>query len=199
MRLMAQACRSVIRTTSLWSSLLLLDSGERSSAHKPRTERTRGSQFAGERAPFHQKGHHHGPDRALWFTSDYNAIGRVTVPPPELASFSPTSGAVGTSVTTHGTALEGSSMVTIDGVGAAISKDTATTIKFTVRPEPKAATSRSRHQVAPQSAPRNSRSEQSLGGMTHAAYGTTTSNSSQVGLWPLGLAKESLPAGYNRD
>jgi virginiamycin B lyase len=48
-----------------------------------------------------------GPDGALWFTNDDNAIGRVTVPAPELTSFSPTSGAVGTLVTVTGTALEG--------------------------------------------------------------------------------------------
>ena len=73
-----------------------------------------------------------GPDGALWFTNYDNAIGRVTVPAPALASFSPTSGAVGTNVTITGTALEDASSVTIDGIGAAISKDTATKIKFTV-------------------------------------------------------------------
>ena len=73
-----------------------------------------------------------GPDGALWFTNYDNAIGRVTVPAPELASFSPTSGAVGTSVTITGTALEGASSVTIGGVGAAMSEDTATRIKLTV-------------------------------------------------------------------
>jgi uncharacterized protein (TIGR03437 family) len=39
---------------------------------------------------------------------------------------------VGTLVTVTGTALEGATSVTIDGVVAAISKDTATKIKVTV-------------------------------------------------------------------
>jgi hypothetical protein len=39
---------------------------------------------------------------------------------------------VGTLVTVTGTALEGATSVTIGGVVAAISKDTATKIKFTV-------------------------------------------------------------------
>ncbi len=73
-----------------------------------------------------------GPDGALWFINSDNAIGRVTVPAPALASFRPTSGAVGTRVTITGTALEDASSVTIDGVGAAISKDSATKINFTV-------------------------------------------------------------------
>ncbi len=73
-----------------------------------------------------------GPDGALWFTNYDNAIGRVTVPAPALASFSPTSGAVGAKVTIAGNALEDASSVTIDGVAAAISKDSATKIKFTV-------------------------------------------------------------------
>ena len=54
------------------------------------------------------------------------------MPAAELASFSPTSGIAGASVTITGNALEDASSVTIDGVGAAISKDTATKIKFTV-------------------------------------------------------------------
>ena len=54
------------------------------------------------------------------------------MPAPELASFSPTSGAVATIVTITGTALEDATSVTIDGVEATISKDTATKIKFTV-------------------------------------------------------------------
>ena len=73
-----------------------------------------------------------GPDGALWFTNSDNAIGRVTVPHPELASFRPTSGVVGTSVTITGTALEGAGSVTIGGIGAVTSEDTATKIKFTI-------------------------------------------------------------------
>ena len=73
-----------------------------------------------------------GPDGALWFTNADNTLGRVTVPAPDLARFSPTSGAVGTRVTISGTALEDASTVTIDAIAATISKDTATKIKFTI-------------------------------------------------------------------
>jgi virginiamycin B lyase len=73
-----------------------------------------------------------GPDGALWFINLTDAIGRVTVPAPVPASFSPTSGAVGTSVTVTGNSLEDAGSVAIDGVEAVVTKDSATRIKFNV-------------------------------------------------------------------
>jgi hypothetical protein len=56
----------------------------------------------------------------------------VTVPAPELVNVSPTSGDVGSKVTITGTALEGATSVTVNGVTAPIIKDQATKLKITV-------------------------------------------------------------------
>jgi IPT/TIG domain len=52
--------------------------------------------------------------------------------PPTITSFSPASGAVGTVVTIWGTALDGATKVTVNGVSATITVDKAAKIKITV-------------------------------------------------------------------
>jgi virginiamycin B lyase len=75
-----------------------------------------------------------GSDGALWFTNreGLQSIGRVTVPAPTFTTFSPDAGAVGSGVTIKGNALEAATSVTINGIPAPITKDSATTIKVTV-------------------------------------------------------------------
>ena len=55
----------------------------------------------------------------------------VTIP-PAITSFSPTSGPVGTVVTVNGVRLLGATKVTVNGVTAAVSKDTVTKIMITI-------------------------------------------------------------------
>jgi chitinase len=62
-----------------------------------------------------------------------NAVTSVTIDgPPTISSFSPASGPVGTTVTIDGTNLEGAISVTFNGESAAISADTAASLKVTV-------------------------------------------------------------------
>jgi hypothetical protein len=64
--------------------------------------------------------------------ADSLATTSLSVGPPTITSFSPTSGAVGAAVTITGTALSGASTVTFNGVKATITSDTSTKIKLTV-------------------------------------------------------------------
>ena len=70
-----------------------------------------------------------GPDGALWFTVTNSSIGRIaTAVTPAIVSFTPTSGAVRTTVTITGHNLTGASEVTFNGTPAAVVSDTATTV-----------------------------------------------------------------------
>jgi streptogramin lyase len=75
-----------------------------------------------------------GPDGAMWFTNlEGNSIGRITTGvTPQINSFSPPSGPVGTAVTIKGQNLESATSVTFDGTSAAIESDGYTTIVATV-------------------------------------------------------------------
>lgn len=70
-----------------------------------------------------------GPDGAVWFTEMNNVIGRIeTAATPEITSFTPTSGTVGTKVTISGVNLGHASRVTFNGTVAAIVSNTSSII-----------------------------------------------------------------------
>jgi hypothetical protein len=70
----------------------------------------------------------------MWFTNfGSNTIGRITTTvTPEISGLSPTSGAVGTTVTITGQNISGATAVTFNGTPAAIVSDTATKIVTSV-------------------------------------------------------------------
>ena len=65
-------------------------------------------------------------------SSSAYTVTTATVPAPTVSSFSPTSGAVGTSVTITGTNFTNASAVTFNGTGAAYTVNSATSITATV-------------------------------------------------------------------
>jgi virginiamycin B lyase len=71
-----------------------------------------------------------GPDGALWFPNYGNAsVGRITTRvTPQINSFTPQSGAPGTTVTIKGLNLSGATVVAFNGTAAPILSDTATQI-----------------------------------------------------------------------
>ncbi|HEV3289243.1 MAG TPA: IPT/TIG domain-containing protein, partial [Streptosporangiaceae bacterium] len=78
-----------------------------------------------------------GPDGALWFTnfSDTNgtSIGRITTTvTPGISSFTPASGAAGTTVTITGQNLSGATKVAFNATVATVVSDIATKIVTTV-------------------------------------------------------------------
>ena len=74
-----------------------------------------------------------GSDGALWFTLFDNGIGRITTNvTPAITGFSPTKGAVGTTVTITGKNLSSTTRVTFDGAPATIISVSATQVVATV-------------------------------------------------------------------
>jgi streptogramin lyase len=71
-----------------------------------------------------------GSDGAVWFDNlGNNSIGRITTPVTRvIRSFTPTSAAVGASVTIKGDNLAGATDVAFNGIRATITSDTATKV-----------------------------------------------------------------------